>query len=355
MHHLPLTAAAQLAEVVSEKQWLHIALCQWCHCNLFDALSFALADEDEGLLLMRPVYGKFENDFSIQSRLKMLYVESEGRKFFAPDIVKSYESRLAEAEAEGVNVKALLLCNPHNPSGLCYPVDTLLAILRFCSSHGLHVISDEIYALSTFPTTRTAVTFKSVLSLDLAGVIDPGSVHVLYGMSKDFGVPGLHLGSLITRNEQLQSAFEDIGLIHTPSGLSYHVGSLILEDSKFVENVIGLSRQKLSENYALVTRMLDEAGIEYWRGGSAGFFLWVNVSALLDGDGSDAEEKMGEKFRAQGLWLNPGVERGEHRGWVRVIISHDKVKLEEGIRRLIKTWKTVQHQNPCIESSVLPP
>ena len=31
-------------------------------------LSFALADENEGLLLMRPIYGKFENDFSILSR-----------------------------------------------------------------------------------------------------------------------------------------------------------------------------------------------------------------------------------------------------------------------------------------------
>ena len=34
-------------------------------CSL---LSFALADEGEGLLLMRPIYGKFENDFSILSR-----------------------------------------------------------------------------------------------------------------------------------------------------------------------------------------------------------------------------------------------------------------------------------------------
>ena len=263
----------------------------------------------------------------------MLYVESGGNDFFSPDIITAYAARLTQAEADGVKVKALLICNPHNPSGLCYPVETLLGLMRFCASHSIHLISDEIYALSVYPTTPSAVPFTSALSIDAADVIDQGSVHVLYGLSKDFGVPGLHLGSLITRNVKLRSAFRDVGLIHAPSGLACHVGSLMLEDGDFVERVISLSRQKLAENYALATRMLDVAGINYWRGGCAGFFLWVDVSALLDGDERHAEERMGDKFQENGLWLNPGAERGEHSGWVRVIISHDKEKLEEGIRR----------------------
>ena len=64
------------------------------------------------------------------------------------------------------------------------------AILQFCSKHNLHLISDEIYALSTFDpgvTTDAVLTpFTSVLSVLDDSVIDPNSVHVLYGFSKVF-------------------------------------------------------------------------------------------------------------------------------------------------------------------------
>ena len=263
--------------------------------------------------------------------MKLLYVGSGDIDPFSSDIVAAYAERLAQAEAEGVRVKAMLICNPHNPSGICYPAATLLALARFCASNNLHLISDEIYALSVF-SVPGSIGFTSVLSLDMTDVIDPGSVHVLYGLSKDFGVPGLHLGSLITRNTELQSAFQAVGLIHAPSGVACHVGSLMLEDTEFVESVTALSRRKLSENYAMVTRMFDEAGIKYWRGGCAGFFLWVDLSALLEEDGREGEDKLARRLQDQGVWLNPGAERGE-RGWVRVIISHEKGKLEEGIRR----------------------
>lgn len=48
------------------------------------------------------------------------------------------------------------------------------------------MISDEIYALSVWynPEAPDAVTFTSVLSIDMDGIINPSLVHVLWGMSK---------------------------------------------------------------------------------------------------------------------------------------------------------------------------
>lgn len=51
-----------------------------------------------------------------------------------------------------------------------------------------------------------ATNFTSVLSLDLAHVIDPNLVHVMYGMSKDFGASGLRLAGLHSRNPNLTQA-----------------------------------------------------------------------------------------------------------------------------------------------------
>jgi xeroderma pigmentosum group C-complementing protein len=56
--------------------------------------------------------------------------------------------------------------------------------MRFCNMHKIHLISDEIYALSVYLSDSSHTAFTSVLSIDPSGIVDPSLVHVLYGMSK---------------------------------------------------------------------------------------------------------------------------------------------------------------------------
>ena len=42
------------------------------------------------------------------------------------------------------------MCNPQNPLGRTYPRETLLEYARFCEENDLHLVSDEIYALSVY-------------------------------------------------------------------------------------------------------------------------------------------------------------------------------------------------------------
>jgi len=71
-------------------------------------------------------------------------------------------------------------------TGRCYTRGVLEAYMRFCQKHNLHLITDEIYALSTWtnPDFPDAPGFTSVLSVEKDGLIDPSLVHVLWGMSK---------------------------------------------------------------------------------------------------------------------------------------------------------------------------
>lgn len=72
--------------------------------------------------------------------------------------------------------------------GQCYPKETLRGLMALCQKHHIHLISDEIYALSVFDTGNPdAVPFTSVLSFDATGLIDDDLLHVLYGMSKVSG------------------------------------------------------------------------------------------------------------------------------------------------------------------------
>jgi aspartate/methionine/tyrosine aminotransferase len=95
---------------------------------------------------------------------------------------------------------------------LSKPVDTLKEIARFCSRHNLHLISDEIYANSTFinPFFPEAIRFRSILSTDMEGIMDTKLIHVIYGMSKDFCANGLRLGVIQTRNNDLHEAASSI-------------------------------------------------------------------------------------------------------------------------------------------------
>ena len=58
--------------------------------------------------------------------------------------------------------------------------------MKLCKKHNLHLISDEIYALSVWenPDLANAAQFKSVLSIDAAEFMDPSMVHVVWGLSK---------------------------------------------------------------------------------------------------------------------------------------------------------------------------
>jgi aspartate/methionine/tyrosine aminotransferase len=62
----------------------------------------------------------------------------------------------------------------------------MVAFMRLCQKYQIHLLSDEIYALSTFSTkdVPNPTPFTSLLSIDKTGIIDPALCHVVHGMSK---------------------------------------------------------------------------------------------------------------------------------------------------------------------------
>jgi len=64
----------------------------------------------------------------------------------------------------------------------------MIEYMRFCDKHQIHLVSDEIYALTTFPTDDipNPTPFTSLLSIPKDNIIDPTLCHVVYGMSKVF-------------------------------------------------------------------------------------------------------------------------------------------------------------------------
>lgn len=57
---------------------------------------------------------------------------------------------LQEARAGGVDVRALVLINPGNPTGNCLSSDLLREVVSFCSENRILLIADEVYQANVY-------------------------------------------------------------------------------------------------------------------------------------------------------------------------------------------------------------
>jgi 1-aminocyclopropane-1-carboxylate synthase len=141
----------------------------------------------------------FDPDMTIRARAEVVGV-NVGPDFSSPRTLDAFEAEHQRLAAAGKRVRAVMLCNPHNPLGFNYPRTTVRAYAAFCERHNLHLVCDEVYALSQFSNPDAGAehekTFTSVLAVDVLkeARCNPARVHVLYGMSKDFGSNGLRVG-----------------------------------------------------------------------------------------------------------------------------------------------------------------
>lgn len=80
-------------------------------------LAHSLGDPGDGILVTRPIYGRFELDFGNVADLEIVYVEMDSIDPFEIGVVGCYEKAFERAAKEGVKIRALLIVNPHNPLG----------------------------------------------------------------------------------------------------------------------------------------------------------------------------------------------------------------------------------------------
>lgn len=316
--------------------------------SAIEHLSWAIADPGEGILLGKPYYGTFIPDMTLRQRATVVSVSFQDCDPFSLDAVGKYEDALLEFQrTSGRKVRGLMLCHPHNPLGRCYTRDVIIKFMQLCQKYQIHLISDEVYALSIWKNTvdqhPQPVEFVSTLSIDTAGIIEPRLFHVLWGMSKDFGANGLRIGVLISQaNHQLHLVLKAPTLYSYPSGVADYLTSLILEDFDFTDRYIQLNREKLSECYSFAVEQIKSHGIEYAAGCNAAFFLWLNLDKKyrelhpeVDQDEDTSDKVMQLLLRHKVFVASGEIFGSEQQGWFRIVFSQHREYLKEALRRII--------------------
>ena len=136
------------------------------------------------------------------------------------------------------NTRAIYINTPHNPTGLLMPLNIFTRVLELASRSGIYVFSDEVYReLEHDPATRLPAAcdlYERAVSL--------GS------MSKTYGLPGLRLGWLVSR---------DASLLEKCLEFKYYTTICSSAPSEFLSALALRHREKLAErNRQIVLRNL---------------------------------------------------------------------------------------------------
>jgi aspartate/methionine/tyrosine aminotransferase len=122
--------------------------------------------------------------------------------FYRLDPERGWEPDLADLERkvkENSDIGGILIVNPDNPTGYVYPQETVRKIVDIARTHGLFVISDEIYSNLAYPGSGMK-KLASVIG-DVPGV-------AMRGISKEFPWPGARCGWVEFYNRDKDENFD---------------------------------------------------------------------------------------------------------------------------------------------------
>ncbi|KAL7935556.1 putative aspartate aminotransferase [Trichoderma chlorosporum] len=304
--------------------------------NALEHASWAFANPGDAFILGRPYYGAV--NLSLRPQVLTLPVTFGDVDPLGIEAIAYYEETILAARQQSTTVKGLLLCSPHNPLGQCYAPEVLEAFLRLCNKHRIHLVCDEIYALSVWSDPP----FTSVLALDLAKFIDPSLVHVLWGVSKDFGANGWRVGCIISlANRAFHAAMSSVAIYSYVSSITDHIVAQMIEDSDFVNAYLAENRRRLASMYAFATDYLRRRAIPFAPGVHAAFFLWLDLGQayrnrhLDKASKQDVTEEVKQALLAHKVYLAWGGNfDSESPGMFRIVFAHPRAYLEEALNRI---------------------
>jgi len=230
-------------------------------CGSTEAMMVAMmtaCNPSDKVIIFSPFYENYVAD-TILTGAEPIYVPLRPPHFgFDPD-----ELRRAFAQKP----KALILCNPSNPSGKIFTREELLFIAQLAEEHDTFVITDEVYEHILYaPSTHTY--FAS-----LPGMFD--RTISCSSLSKTYSITGWRLGYVIAPPAIINEArkVHDFLTVGAAAPLQEAaVAGLELPDSYYAE-----LQAIYMEKRSVFLRYLDQAGLTYTRPDGA-YYVLVDIS-----------------------------------------------------------------------------
>ncbi|MCK5807376.1 pyridoxal phosphate-dependent aminotransferase [bacterium] len=231
--------------------------------------------------------------------------------------------------------KAIMICNPNNPTGKVYNAEALLKLAKIAKKHNLYLFSDEVYREFIFSGEKHSSL------LDFEGYEE--NVVMMDSISKRFSACGARIGALVSRNKDVMKAAlaygqarlcpptldqmmavasEEIGDEYFVKMLAEYKGrrDTVVEALEKMDNVI---YQVPDGAFYIVMKLPVENAED--------FVIWLLSDFSIDGETVMLAP-------AEGFYATPGLGRSEAR--IAFVLDVEKTKramhiISEGLKKYL--------------------
>ena len=248
-----------------------------------EALLFTLGsitDFGDEIIIPEPFYANY-NGFSVANGIKVVPIISGIEDDFALPPIEEFEKLISK------KTKAILICNPGNPTGYLYSKEELEKLKNLALKHDLFLIADEVYREFVYE----GIEHHSIMSLD---GLEQHAI-IIDSVSKRYSMCGARIGCIVSKNKALiQTALK-----YAQARLSSPTYALLASEAALETPPEYF--QKVIEEYderrmVLINALREIKGLKVSR--PKGAFYCIAELPVRDAD--DFAQWMLEKFSDQG-------------------------------------------------------
>ncbi len=148
----------------------------------------SIMDQGDEVIIPEPFYANY-NGFSVSSGVKVVPVISKIEDNFALPPIEEFEKLITD------KTKAILICNPGNPTGYLYSKEEIQKLAAIVKKHDLFLIADEVYREFAYD----GLEHYSVLQ-------EPGienNTIIIDSVSKRYSMCGARIGCIVSKNKEV--------------------------------------------------------------------------------------------------------------------------------------------------------
>jgi aspartate aminotransferase len=166
---------------------------------------FSICNPDDEVLVFEPFYANYQS-FSVQNHVHLVPITTFGHNGFHLPPKKEILSHLTS------RTKAILLCNPNNPTGTVFTKTEMDTIFSLAKEFNLFVISDEVYREFVYDGRKHISILEYMPKFPRQSIL-------LDSLSKRYSLCGARLGTLVSLNPDLMTGVLRIARGRLSSGL----------------------------------------------------------------------------------------------------------------------------------------
>jgi len=175
---------------------------------------FACLNPGDEVIIPEPFYANY-NAFAVSAGVKVSPITSTIETGFALPAISHFEEKITD------KTRAIVICNPNNPTGYLYSREEMESLKSICLKHNLYLFSDEAYREFCYDG-------KNVSAMHLTGIEE--HVILLDTISKRYSACGARLGALVSKNKTvLQTVLKFAQARLSPPGLAQIMGEAAVD------------------------------------------------------------------------------------------------------------------------------